>query len=51
VGEALLVARKMGYQTYLTSHINVSRTYKDVSIVEVAALKPPESTDDFASFG
>jgi hypothetical protein len=49
VGEALLVARKMGYQTYLTSHINVSRTYKDVSIVEVAALKPPESTEDFAS--
>jgi hypothetical protein len=49
VGEALLVARKMGYQTYLTSHLNVSRTYKDVGIVEIVALKPPESTEDFAS--
>jgi hypothetical protein len=41
----------MGYQTYLTSHFNVSRTYKDVGIVEIVALKPPESTEDFASLG
>jgi hypothetical protein len=50
VGEALLVARKMGYQTYLTSHLNVSRTYKDVGIVEIIALREPESSGSAQGF-
>ncbi len=50
VGEALLVARKMGYQTYLTSHLNVSRTYKDVDIVETIALRQPESSGSAEGF-
>ena len=42
VGEALLVAKKMGYQNYLTTYKNISRNYKDVSILETASLKPPQ---------
>jgi hypothetical protein len=42
VGEALLVAKKMGYQNYLTTYKNISRNYKDISIVETASLKVPE---------
>lgn len=44
VGEALLVAKKMGYQNYLTTYKNISRNYKDVIIVETASLKPPQRT-------
>jgi len=43
VGEALLVAKKMGYQNYLTTYKNISRNYKDVSIVETASLKAPHA--------
>src|SRR5450756_3253934 len=42
VGEALLVAKKMGYENYLTTYKNISKNYKDVSIVETASLKVPE---------
>jgi hypothetical protein len=42
VGEALLVAKKMGYQNYLTTYKNISKNYKDISIVETASLKVPE---------
>ncbi len=55
VGEALLVAKKMGYENYLTTYKNVSKNYKDVSIVETASLKVPEasaeSSGDLISFG
>ncbi len=44
VGEALLVARKMGYQNYLTTYKNISRNYKDVSIIETVNLKTPPTT-------
>jgi hypothetical protein len=54
VGEALLVAKKMGYENYLTTYKNVSKNYKDVSIVETASLKVPEmsaeSSGDLISF-
>jgi hypothetical protein len=42
VGEALLVAKKMGYENYLTTYKNISKNYKDISIVETASLKVPE---------
>ena len=54
VGEALLVAKKMGYENYLTTYKNVSKNYKDVSIVETVSLKVPEvsaeSSGDLISF-
>lgn len=54
VGEALLVAKKMGYENYLTTYKNISKNYKDVSIVETANLKVPEmsaeSGGDLISF-
>jgi hypothetical protein len=54
VGEALLVAKKMGYENYLTTYKNISKNYKDVSIVETASLKVPEmsaeSGGDLISF-
>jgi hypothetical protein len=55
VGEALLVAKKMGYENYLTTYKNISRNYKDVSIVETVSLKAPQATgsdsgDDLISF-
>ena len=54
VGEALLVAKKMGYENYLTTYKNISKNYKDVSIVETASLKTPEisaeSGNDLVSF-
>ncbi|MFZ2414304.1 MAG: hypothetical protein WAW16_08820 [Candidatus Cryosericum sp.] len=54
VGEALLVAKKMGYENYLTTYKNVSKNYKDVSIVETDSLKVPEvsaeSSGDLISF-
>ncbi|MBA4365146.1 MAG: hypothetical protein C0398_03960 [Coprothermobacter sp.] len=54
VGEALLVTKKMGYQNYLTTYKNISKNYKDVSIVETASLKAPEisaeSLEDLISF-
>jgi len=54
VGEALLVAKKMGYENYLTTYKNISKNYKDVSIVETASLKVPEmsaeSGEDLISF-
>jgi hypothetical protein len=43
VGEALLVSKKMGYETYLTTYKNISKNYKDVSIVETTSLKAPEA--------
>ena len=46
VGEALLVARKMGYENYLTTYKNISKNYKDVNIVETASLKVPEISAD-----
>ena len=42
VGEALLVAKKMGYENYLTTYKNISKNYKDISIVDTASLKVPE---------
>jgi len=54
VGEALLVAKKMGYENYLTTYKNISKNYKDVSIVETASLRVPEisaeSGGDLISF-
>src|SRR5664280_1927581 len=54
VGEALLVAKKMGYENYLTTYKNISKNYKDVSIVDTASLKAPEisaeSGEDLISF-
>jgi hypothetical protein len=54
VGEALLVAKKMGYENYLTTYKNISKNYKDISIVETASLKVPEisaeSGGDLISF-
>ena len=54
VGVALLVAKKMGYENYLTTYKNISKNYKDVSIVETANLKVPEmsaeSGGDLISF-
>ena len=54
VGEALLVTKKMGYQNYLTTYKNISKNYKDVSIVETVSLKAPEisaeSLEDLISF-
>lgn len=55
VGEALLVAKKMGYENYLTTYKKISKNYKDVSIVETASLKTPETLlaepgDDLISF-
>lgn len=54
VGEALLVAKKMGYENYLTTYKNISKNYKDVTIVETVSLKAPEisteSTEDLISF-
>ena len=54
VGEALLVAKKMGYENYLTTYKNISKNYKDVSIVDIASLKAPEisaeSGEDLISF-
>jgi hypothetical protein len=44
VGEALLVTKKMGYENYLTTYKNISKNYKDVSIVETASLKAPEAS-------
>ncbi len=44
VGEALLVSKKMGYETYLTTYKNISKNYKDVSIVETTSLKAPEAS-------
>jgi hypothetical protein len=46
VGEALLVAKKMGYENYLTTYQNISKNYKDVSIVETASLRVPEISAD-----
>jgi hypothetical protein len=42
VGEALLIAKKMGYENYLTTYKNISKNYKDISIVDTASLKVPE---------
>jgi hypothetical protein len=53
VGEALLVARKMGYENYLTTYRNISRNYKDVNIVETSNLKVPAALhqpEDLISF-
>jgi hypothetical protein len=54
VGEALLVTKKMGYQNYLTTYKNISKNYKDVSIVETVSLKAPDmsgqSGEDLISF-
>jgi len=54
VGEALLVAKKMGYENYLTTYKNISKNYKDVSIVDTASLKAPdisaESGEDLIPF-
>jgi hypothetical protein len=54
VGEALLVARKMGCQNYLTAYKNISKNYKDVCIVDTASLKAPdastEGSEDLLSF-
>jgi hypothetical protein len=54
VGEALLVTKKMGYQNYLTTYKNISKNYKDVSIVETVSLKAPdisaEHGEDLISF-
>ena len=54
VGEALLVAKKMGYENYLTTYKNISKNYKDVSIVDTASLRAPdisaESGEDLISF-
>ena len=53
VGEALLVARKMGYENYLTTYRNISRNYKDVNIVETSSLKVPAAfhqPEDLISF-
>jgi hypothetical protein len=54
VGEALLVTKKMGYQNYLTTYKNISKNYKNVSIVETVSLKAPEmsaqSGEDLISF-
>jgi hypothetical protein len=54
VGEALLVAKKMGYENYLTTYKNISKNYKDVSIVDTASLKAPETSaesgEDLISF-
>jgi hypothetical protein len=54
VGEALLVTKKMGYENYLTTYKNISKNYKDVSIVETASLRAPEisaeSGEDLISF-
>ena len=53
VGEALLVARKMGYENYLTTYHNISRNYKDVNIVETSSLKVPAALhqpEDLISF-
>jgi len=54
VGEALLVAKKMGYENYLTTYKNISKNYKDVSIIDIASLKAPEisaeSGEDLISF-
>jgi len=44
VGEALLVTKKMGYENYLTTYKNISKNYKDVSIIETASLKAPEAS-------
>ncbi len=41
VGEAILVAKKMGYETYLTTYANITRNYKEVHIVETSGLRPP----------
>lgn len=55
VGEALLVAKKMGYENYLTTYRNISKNYKDISIVETTSLKVPdvassESSGELISF-
>jgi len=54
VGEALLVTKKMGYQNYLTTYKNISKNYKDVSIIETVSLKAPvisaEHSEDLISF-
>ncbi|MGB9666957.1 MAG: hypothetical protein ACPL2N_06570, partial [Candidatus Cryosericum sp.] len=46
VGEALLVAKKMGYENYLTTYKNISKNYKDVSIVETTSLKVPSRSSE-----
>jgi hypothetical protein len=51
VGEALLVAKKMGYENYLTTYKNISKNYKDVSIVETVSLKAPQATGSDSSDG
>lgn len=45
VGEALLVAKKMGYLHYLTTYKNIPRNYKDVGIVETSSLRSQENTE------
>jgi hypothetical protein len=54
VGEALLVARKMGCENYLTAYKNISKNYKDVCIVDTASLKAPDASteggEDLLSF-
>jgi len=44
----------MGYENYLTAYKNISKNYKDVSIVDTASLKAPEtlaeSGEDLISF-
>jgi len=48
------VTKKMGYQNYLTTYKNISKNYKDVSIVETVSLKAPDmsgqSGEDLISF-
>jgi len=48
------VAKKMGYENYLTTYKNISKNYKDVSIVDTASLRAPdisaESGEDLISF-
>ncbi len=41
VGEALLVAKKMGYETYLTTYANITHNYKEVHIAETSSLRAP----------
>ncbi|MEN6387789.1 MAG: hypothetical protein ABFD13_02690 [Candidatus Cryosericum sp.] len=54
VGEALLVAKKMGYEHYLTTYRNISKNYKNVSIIETTSLRVPpmssESSSELISF-
>jgi hypothetical protein len=54
VGEALLVARKIGCENYLTAYKDISKNYKDVCIVDTASLKAPDAStepgEDLLSF-